>query len=196
MAGPWTGGRLFWTPQVHPHIWGSSWTPQGNLSPYSRTKPPGWSWAKDLMALNKTTQENLECFVHYRNLQRSLLISLKKGRNHFRSVSISHQLVGELNWWASGGMRANRISPWCPPIPTLQIWMDACLYGRGGKTDRGSHFQYTWTEQEKGKHINWLELRAAQYALLELASPREVVQFHIDNMTAIVFIRRLRGHAP
>ena len=129
------------------------------------------AWVKDLMALNKTTQGNLECFVHYRNLQHSFLISLKKGRNHFRSVSISHQLVGELNWWASGGMRANRISPWHPPIPTLQIWTDASLYGSGGKTDGGSHFQYTWSEQEIGKHINWLELRAAQYALLELASP-------------------------
>ena len=105
------------------------------------------AWVKDLMALNKTTQGNLECFVHYRNLQRSFLISLKKGRNHFRSVSISHQLVGELNWWASGGMRANRISPWHPPIPTLQIWTDASLYAGGGKTDGCSHFQHTWSEQ-------------------------------------------------
>ena len=71
--------------------------------------------------------------------------------------------------------------------------MDACLYGSGGKTDCGSHFQYTWTEQEKGKHINWLELRAARYALLELASPEEVVQNHIENMMAIAFIRRLGG---
>ena len=84
------------------------------------------AWAKNLMALKKTTQENLECFVgtlvstvpavwqgplHYRNLQRALLISLKQGRNPSKSVRISHYLVRELNWWASGGMRANRISP-------------------------------------------------------------------------------------
>ncbi len=119
------------------------------------------AWAKDLMALNKTTQGNLECFMgtlvrtvpaawqgllHYRNFQCELLISLKKGRNHFRSVSISHQLVRELNWWASGGIRANRISPLRPPTPTLQIWMDDSLYGGGGKTNCGSHFQYTWSE--------------------------------------------------
>ncbi len=60
-------------------------------------------------------------------------------------------------------------------------------------TDCGSHFQYTWSEQEKWKHINWLELRAARYTLLELASPGDVVQFHIDNMMAITFIRRLGG---
>ena len=82
--------------------------------------------AKDLMALNETTQETLECFVgtlvstvpvvwkgplHYRGLQHALLISLKKGRDTKRRISISHQLVRELNWWASGGMRAYRISP-------------------------------------------------------------------------------------
>ena len=90
-------------------------------------------------------------------------------------------------------MRAIRVSPWCLPTPTLQIWTDASLYGSGAKTDSGSHIQYAWSELEKRKHINWLELRAAQYALLELASPGEVVQFHIDNMTAIAFIRRLGG---
>ena len=67
------------------------------------------------------------------------------------------------------------------------------MYAGGGKTDEGLPFQYSWTEQEKRKHINWLELRAARYALLELASPRDVVQFPIDNMTAIAFIRRLGG---
>ena len=114
--------------------------------------------AKQLMAVKETTQETLECFVgtlvstvpavwkgplHYRGLQCALLISLKKGRDTKRRISISHQLVRELNWWASGGMRANRISPWRPPIPTLQIWMDACLYSSGGKSNGFSHFQYT-----------------------------------------------------
>ena len=70
----------------------------------------------------------------------TLLTSLKKGRDTKRRISISHKLVRELNWWASGGMRANRISNWHPPIPTIQVCADACLYGRGGKTDHGSHF--------------------------------------------------------
>ena len=51
--------------------------------------------------------------------------------------------------------------------------MDASLYGGGGKTDCDPRFQYTWSEQEKEKHINWLELRAARYALLELAGPEK-----------------------
>ena len=99
----------------------------------------------------------------------------------------------ELKWWASGGLRANRTSPWCPPKPTLQIWTDASMYAGGGKTDEGLPFQYSWTEQEEGKHINFLELRAARYTLLELASPGDVVQLHLDNITAIAFIRKMGG---
>ena len=75
------------------------------------------AWAKKLLAVNKTTQENLECFVgtlisttpavwkaplHYRALQRSLIISLKGGRSKTKSVRISHPIiVRELNWLAS-----------------------------------------------------------------------------------------------
>ena len=136
------------------------------------------AWAKKLLAVNKTTQENLECFVgtlisttpavwqaplHYRALQRSLLISLKGGRSKSKSVRISHpSVVRELNWWASGGLRANRTSPWCPPKPTLQIWTDASMCRGCGKTDSGPPFQCTLSEQEARKHINRLELRAAQ----------------------------------
>ena len=127
------------------------------------------AWAKKLLAVNKTTQENLECFVgalisitptvwkaslHYRALPRSLIISLKGGRSKSKSVQISHpRVVRELEWWASGGLRANRTSPWHPPKPTLQIWTDASMSGGGGKTYIGkSPFQCAWSEQEPRKH--------------------------------------------
>ena len=94
-------------------------------------------WAKKLLAVNKTIQENLECFVetlisttpavwkaliHYWALQRSLIISLKGGRSKSRIVWISRpSVVRELEWWAFKGLRANGISPWCQPKPTLHI---------------------------------------------------------------------------
>ena len=67
------------------------------------------------------------------------------------------------------------------------------MHGQGAYTDSGIHFQHTWTEQEAGKHINWLELRAAQYTLLQLASPGNIVQLHLDNITAFAFIRKIGG---
>ena len=129
--------------------------------------------------------------LYKRALQTTLNISLKQGRNSKKSVRISHPLImRDLQWWASGGLRANRTSPWRPPKPTLQIWTDASKYAAGANTDSGVPFQHTWSKEEAGKHINWLELRAAWYALLELASPGDVVQLHTDNMTAIAFIRK------
>ena len=55
------------------------------------------------------------------------------------------------------------------------------MHAGGAHTDSGFHFQFTWSELEAGKHINRLELRAAWYALLQLASPGDVVQLHLDN---------------
>ena len=76
------------------------------------------AWAKKLLAVNKTTQENLKCFVgtlisttpvvwkaplHYRALQRLLIISLKGGRSKSKSVWTSHpSVVRELEWWLLG----------------------------------------------------------------------------------------------
>ena len=55
-------------------------------------------------------------------------------------------------------------------------------------TDSSIPFQCTWMEQKAGKHINWLELRAAWLALLQLISPGDMVQLHLDNMTAVVAV--------
>ena len=72
------------------------------------------AWAQKLLAVDTTTQENLECFVgtlisttlavwqgplHYRALQTALNISLKQGRNCKKSVKISHPFImRDLQW--------------------------------------------------------------------------------------------------
>ena len=63
------------------------------------------AWVKKLLAVTETTQKNLEYFVetllsttptvwkaplHYRALQRLLIISLKGGRSKSRNVHIAH----------------------------------------------------------------------------------------------------------
>ena len=67
------------------------------------------------------------------------------------------------------------------------------MHTEGAHTNSVLHFYCTWIELEAGKHINWLKLRVAQYALLQLASPGDIVQLHLDNMTAITFIRKKGG---
>ena len=143
--------------------------------------------------LNSTTPAVWKAPLHYRALQRTLLHSLRIGRKSRRSVLFSHLDLRDLEWWASGDLRANNVSLWRHPHPTLHIWSDASKYAGGAVDDSGFHFQRSWSEEESRKHINWLELRAARYALLELASPGDVVQLHLDNMMAITFIRRMGG---
>ena len=110
------------------------------------------AWAKKLLYEKKTTQDNMEFIVgtlisttptvwkahlHYRALQRFLIISLKGGRNKSKGVHISYPcVVRELEWGALRGLRANSISPWLPPKPLINIWLDASLHA-----DSRLHFQ-------------------------------------------------------
>ena len=64
----------------------------------------------------------------------------------------------------------------------------------GVLTNSGKIFQHICADQEVGQHINWLELRVARMAILQFTSPGNVVQLHLDNMTAIIFIKRMGGN--
>ena len=80
------------------------------------------------------------------------------------------------------------------PAPTVQIWSDASYYAGGATNDKGISFQHPWSESERDMaHINLLDLRAARLCLRELASPGDIVWFHLDNITVIAYIRKLGG---
>ena len=122
--------------------------------------------------LISTTPAVWKAPLHYRALQRSLIISLNGGRSKSKSVRISHPgVVRELNWWASGGLRANRTSPWCPPKPTLQIWTDASMSGGGSKTESGLCFQCTWSEQEARKKHQLAGTKSSSIPIIRVSKP-------------------------
>ena len=144
------------------------------------------TWTKRLLESVSTTQEDLESLVgtlisthtavwkaplHLRYLQRMLLFSLKQGINPQRSILVSQPMIRNLEWWASGGLRSNRVSPWRLPQPTLHIWSDVSPKKGSAHTDSDKFFQYYWSDQEARKHINWQELRDAKMVLLRLTSP-------------------------
>merc|ERR1712112_454768 len=122
-----------------------------------------------------------------------LLLSLRQGRGR-KTVKLNDACIRDLDSWANGGLRANRVSLWRPPAPTVQIWSDASYYAGGATKDKGLSFQHLWSESEwDTAHINLLELRVARLSLCELAIPGNVVRFHLDNITAISYIRKLGG---
>ena len=46
-------------------------------------------------------------------------------------------------------------------------------------------------DQEARKHITKQELRVVRMVLLQLTSPGDFVQLHLDNIMAIAFIRKI-----
>ena len=70
---------------------------------------------------------------------------------------------------------ANRMSPIRLPKASLTILTDAAPHGAGAVTNHGDYFQRTWSNSEQQSHINFLEIRAAQEGIQELAEDGESV---------------------
>ena len=101
-------------------------------------------WAKKLLDVNKTTQENCECYVgtlisttpvvwqaplHYRALQRLLIISLKHCRNKSKSIWNSHpSIVENRNSGLPGVLEPTGLVHGIHQKPYSRSgWMPACL---------------------------------------------------------------------
>ena len=68
------------------------------------------------------------------------------------------------------------MSPIRLPKASLTIWTDAAPHVADAVTNHGDFFQRTWSNSEQQSHINFLEIRAAQEGVRELAEDRESLQ--------------------
>ncbi len=107
--------------------------------------------------------------------------------------SLSEEARRELVWWRDEFALFNS-KPFSPIEPDLVIFSDSSLYGWGAScnsvTARGP-----WTDGEKGKHINELELMAAFNAVRSFA-PLSIgisIRIFIDNSTAVSYVNRAGG---
>ncbi|XP_024871715.1 uncharacterized protein LOC112454508, partial [Temnothorax curvispinosus] len=120
------------------------------------------------------------------------LALLESERNYDAKMSLSAILNRDFDWWES------RISDAFNPIRqqeyALEIFSDTSLTGWGaacnGETTYGA-----WDELERKKHINYLELVAAFYALQCFAARRYdcEILLRIDNTTAVAYINQMGG---
>ena len=65
----------------------------------------------------------------------------------------------------------------------------------GAYNFRGQYIQQNWPEHELATkpHINLLEIWAAQEAVALLVAPGGRVKLHVENMTAVVYIKNQVG---
>lgn len=132
-------------------------------------------------------------FAHTKILEREKCLALILcGNNYDSQMSIPNSVHPEIVWW-----RKN-LNSLCNPIRTFkfeaEIFTDSSLEGWGAVC--GSETAHgTWSEKEKKRHINYLELVAVYKALLSLAKDFEncEILLRIDNTTALSYVNRMGG---
>ena len=133
--------------------------------------------------------------LHYRSLQKQLLVAKKGIRIPRKIIFLSQKSLAELKWWKSpSGFVAQCSAPIREPEPTLNIWSDANLTMGGAHCSRGTFYQRQWSQKELQlqPHINLLEIRAAREGL-SLARPRDIVRINLDSRTASAYIKKQGG---
>ena len=132
--------------------------------------------------------------AHLIHLQRAIIRGMEDSDKDLKAkVSLSSPAKEELLWWASN--IASRMGKSIIPLqPSLLISSDASLEGWGAVT-AGSKTGGPWSPEERKAHINWLELKAAWFALRCFAANlrNTVVGIALDNATAVSYINRPGG---
>ena len=134
--------------------------------------------------------------MFYRYLERDKIAALNKARGNFYNNMYLKELnkisIQEIQWWYQNISYAHRV------ILTLEIdktiYTDASKLGWGftaGDIASGG----LWTENEKRKHINWLELKAMEISIKTVCKNKKFTHIRImcDNTTAIAYVNNMGG---
>lgn len=129
--------------------------------------------------------------IHVRVLEICKEQALKNNNNDYSAkMKVTVEAKADLTWWIKNCSRSKFI----PRDEYDQlITSDASLSGYGAYTDKGS-VSGQWSKEEKGYHINELELLALYYGLNSLMGISNVhILARLDNTTAIAYINRQGG---
>ena len=126
-----------------------------------------------------STLQSYDQVIYLTNKIRSELIWWRDNINAYNGRSIS-EILGLDNW-------------------QFEIYTDASISGWGASLfqagDSISKTNGRWLNNEKSKHINFLELRAIQFALFAFRKfiINSSVRIHCDNTTAMAYINKFGG---
>lgn len=131
-------------------------------------------------------------WLYTKEFERCKFLSLEGDNNYEKFMTVSPSLGPDFNWWINS--IDNSVCKIKFDEHKLEILSDASTTGWGvacaGKTASGS-----WSQEERNKHINYLELMAAFIGLKIFAKKLFGCQIilRIDNTTAISYINRMGG---
>ena len=149
-------------------------------------------FANVLGKIEATEPANPWCLLYTKILEISKNDALKKDKFKCEAMmDISQEVNDELQWWL------HNLSTLFKPIhvgePALVIYTDASLEGWGCHiSSLDISCGGRWTDQEKGNHINYLEVKAVYLAIL--ANCKNMNGQHIrimsDNTTTVAAINK------
>ena len=126
----------------------------------------------------------------YKNLQYCLNRALERGTDNSVQASLAHSAKEELKWWQE------HLTKWngrclIAKSPDMVIETDASTTGRGACC-QGVQTGGPWSQTERDKHINWLELPAANLAVKSFVKGKKNILIHLrmDNTTALTYINK------
>ena len=133
--------------------------------------------------------------LYYKPLEIQRDLELKLDKGDFDShIILSQKSKDCLHWWIDNLTTAFR--PLERPQPSRVIESDSSLTGYGAyDVTNDIEISGIWTNDDKEKHINYLELKAAFLALKSICKDvnNEHVRLLLDNKTAIKYISSKGG---
>lgn len=133
--------------------------------------------------------------LYYKVLEIEKDEKLKAAKGNFDSrMTLSEKSQQCLHWWVENVRTA--FKPISLPNVDRIIESDSSSFGYGARDVTFKQvFSGLWDMQDKSKHINFLELKAAYLALKGLCSEvqNEHIQLYLDNTTAIKYLSKMGG---
>lgn len=130
--------------------------------------------------------------LYTKEFERHKFLSLKNHGDYEQYMSIPTYLHSDLKWWVkaiNSSIRQIRINDY-----HMEIFTDASTTGWGTACGNDTA-SGVWSQEERVKHINELELLAAFFGLKIFAKnlkDRQIL-LRVDNTTAISYINRMGG---
>lgn len=131
-------------------------------------------------------------WLYTKELERCKYLNIKEDNNYDKYMTIPPSILPDLAWWSrviSNSVNKIKQNEYC-----LVIYSDASTTGWGAACEE-KRASGMWSDSERSRHINYLEILAAFFGLKIFAKSCYNCQIllRIDNTTAISYINRMGG---